>query len=313
MSERIKIISGSSHPEFAQKICKCLNLELTQTETIRFSNGNLMVKILESVREADVFVIQTSSPPVNDHLIELFLLLDALRHSSANRITAVLPYFPYVRSDKKDQPRISIAARLVADLLQTSGANRILTMDLHSPQIQGFFHIPCDQLLANRIFCPYLKQQDLKDHVIVAADVGEAKHLGSYANKLHLPLAIIDKRRIGNSNKVIPQNLIGEIRGKHALIIDDEVSSGSTLFAAAQFLKSKGAKSVKACIVHPLFNDDAMQKLDESIIETVYITNSLPLEHHPVISDKIHQLCVAEFFAKAMECIIYGRSVSDLL
>ncbi len=185
-----------------------------------------MVRSLENVRGSDVFVVQTSCPPVNEGIMELLIMIDALRYASAERITAVLPYFPYVRSDKKDKPRISITARLIADLLQTAGAHRVLTMDLHSPQIQGFFHIPIDQLIAAPLICDYFRAQDLSNTVLVDGDVGESKSIGRYANRLNVPIAIIDKRRDGDDEKAKAVHLIGDVKGKDALIIDDEIASG---------------------------------------------------------------------------------------
>ena len=192
----VKVISGTAHPELAQDICKCLGTDLCRTTVVRFSNENMLVQIDENVRETDVFVIQPSCSPVSDGIIELLMTIDALKHASAGRITAVLPYFPYARSDKKDRPRISITARLMADLLQTAGADRVLTMNLHSPQVQGFFRIPADQLQAAPILCDYLREsRDLTNYVLVAGDVGESKDVGHYAARLDLPIAIVDKRR----------------------------------------------------------------------------------------------------------------------
>jgi len=189
---KLKVFAGSSHPVFAKAVAGYLDVALGETEILRFSNENLMVKILENVRGDDVFVIQTMAPPVNENIIESLIMLDALKGASAARITAVLPYFPYSRSDKKDQPRISITARLMADLYEAAGADRVLTVDLHAPQITGFFHCPVDQLIAAPVICDYFKQRDLKDYVLVAGDAGEAKELGRYANRLDLPMAIVD-------------------------------------------------------------------------------------------------------------------------
>ena len=308
----LKIISGSSHPTMVKAICNNMNIELSAVETIRFSNENLLAKVLDNVREADVFVIQTSCPPVSDGIIETFLLLDALKHSSAARVTAVLPYFPYVRSDKKDQPRISIAARLMADLFETSGADRILTMELHSPQIQGFFHIPVDQLMATDVICNFYKKKDLNNYVIVAADVGEAKHLGKYANRLNLPMAIIDKRRLGNSDTVVPTHLIGDIKGKNALIIDDEVASAGTLCTAADFLKEKGAQKVTAAIVHPVLSGNAIERINNSCLDELVVTDSIPVLEKVKNCSKIIPLTVAPLLAKAIERIHNGDSLSVL-
>jgi ribose-phosphate pyrophosphokinase len=287
-------------------------VELSRMETIRFSNQNMLVRLLDNVREADIFVIQTSCPPVSDNIIETFLMLDALKNSSAARVTAVLPYFPYVRSDKKDQPRISIAAKLMARLLETAGASRFLLMELHSHQIQGFFDVPVDQLLAVDVFCDYLQDQDLSNFVIVAADVGEAKHLGRYANRLNLPMAIIDKRRLGNSDNVIPTQLIGNVEGKHALIIDDEVASAGTLCKAAEFLKEKGAKTIRAAVVHPVLSGSALEKINASPLDELIVTNTIPLGDKKRLCPKITELSVAPLFAKAIQRIHNGDSISVL-
>ncbi|MCP4754218.1 MAG: ribose-phosphate pyrophosphokinase [Proteobacteria bacterium] len=308
----LKIISGSSHRHFAEDICNHMAVELSTIETVNFSNQNMLVKIMDNVREADVFVIQSSCPPVSDNIMETFLLLDALRHSSAARVAAVLPYFPYVRSDKKDQPRISIAAKLMARLLQTAGADRFLLMELHSHQIQGFFDVPVDQLLAVDVFCDYLKKQDLSNYVIVAADVGEAKHLGRYANRLNLPMAIIDKRRMGNTDSVIPTHLIGDVDGKDALIIDDEVASAGTLCKAADFLKENGAQSIRAAVVHPVLSGSALEKINNSSLDELIVTNTIPLDDKTDVCEKIKVLSVAPLFAKAIQRIHNGDSISTL-
>lgn len=308
----LKIFTGSAHPTFAQDICNFMAMELSQVETVHFSNENMLVQLLDNVRESDVFVIQSSCPPVSDNILETFLLLDALKHSSAARVTAVLPYFPYVRSDKKDQPRISIAAKLMANLHQTAGANRFLTMDLHSPQIQGFFDVPVDQLLATDVLCDYFKKRDLTDFVIVAADVGEAKHLGRYANRLNLPMAIIDKRRLGNTDTVVPTHLIGDVKGLNALIIDDEVASAGTLVKAAEFLKEHGANSVTAAVVHPVLSGTAIEKINNSPLDELIITNTIPIREKAKQCSKITVLSVAPLFAKAIQRIHNGDSISTL-
>ncbi len=309
----LKIISGRSHQSFAEEICAHLAVQLAEVELITFSNENQMVKIKDNVRESDVFVVQTSCPPVSDILIETFLLLDALKHASAQRVTAVLPYFPYVRSDKKDQPRISIAAKLVADLFQTAGAGKFLTMEFHSPQIQGFFNVPVDQLLATEVFVKHFQQNyDLSNYVLVAADVGEAKQMGKYATRMDLPMAIIDKRRIGNSEKVLPAHIIGDVEGKDCLIIDDEVASGGTLCAAADFLKSKGAKTIRAAITHAVLSGSAMDKVNQSQLDELVVTNSIPLGDKAQQTDKIKVLTVAPLFAQAINNIHNGNSISVL-
>ena len=314
MYRNLKVICGSSHKEFSYAVARSLGISVTEVETFRFSNENFMVKIKENVREADVFVVQTSCTPVSDGIMELFLMLDALRNSSAKRITAVIPYYPYVRSDKKDQPRISIAARLMANLLETAGADRILTMDLHSPQIQGFFNFPSDQLFASNIICDYIKTlPDWKNFVIVAADVGEAKHLGKFANILNLPMAIIDKRRIGNTDNIEPVYVIGDVKGKKALILDDEVSTANTLCKAAIFLMEKGASSVSCAIVHPVLSGNAVKNINAAPIDELIFTDTIPLgDKLKECEKKITVLSVAALFAKSIERIHDGRSISDL-
>jgi ribose-phosphate pyrophosphokinase len=242
MDGSLKIFSGSSHPTLARAICKHIGIPLGVSKTHRFSNENLKVKIEENVREQDVFVIQTSCPPVSDGIMELLILIDALRHSSARRITAVLPYFPYARSDKKDEPRISITARLMADLLETAGADRVLTMDLHSPQVQGFFRIPADQLSAVPLLCEHLKHKELGDAVVVAPDAGEAKDAARVAKWLNVSLAIIDKRRFGDDEKPRAISLVGDVRDKHAILIDDEIATAGTMVEAVEFVRSEGAR-----------------------------------------------------------------------
>jgi len=312
MDGELKIIAGNSHPEFANEICKELGIPLGEIETVKFSNENMLVRVVDNVREGDIFLIQTSCSPVSDNIIENFLLLDALKHSSASRITAVIPYFPYVRSDKKDQPRISIAARMMANLFQTAGAQKFLTMEFHSPQIQGFFDAPVDQLMATKVICEYFLKKDLKNYVIVAADVGEAKSLGRYANRLNLPMAIIDKRRIGNTDNVVPTHLIGDVKGKHALIIDDEIASGGTLCKAADFLMEKGAISTTAAIVHPVLSGKAIDLINESSLTELVVTNTIPLGDKTERCKKIKVLSVAPLFAQAIQRIHNGDSISVL-
>jgi len=312
MAGEIKVISGSAHPELARDICKHLGIELCRSRVVRFSNENMLVQIEENVREADVFVIQPSCPPVSDGIVELLITIDALKHASARRITAVLPYFPYARSDKKDRPRISITARLMADLLQTAGANRVLTMDLHSPQVQGFFRIPADQLMAAPIICDYLREsRELDNHVLVAGDVGESKEVGHYANRLNLPIAIVDKRRDGDDENARATNLIGDVEGKVALLIDDEIASGGTLMEACRFVLERGALSVEAAVVHPVLSGHAVERIERSPLRSLVVTDTLPLPPHKRI-DKIEVRSVAKLLASAIRAIHDGSSVSRL-
>lgn len=312
MTGEIKVLSGTAHPQLARDICKHLGIELCRSSVVRFSNENMLVQIEENVREADVFVIQPSCAPVSDGIIELLMTIDALKHASASRITAVLPYFPYARSDKKDRPRISITARLMADLLQTAGANRVVTMDLHSPQVQGFFRIPVDHLLAAPIICDYLQEtRDLSDYVLVAGDVGESKEVGNYANRLNLPIAIVDKRRDGDDESPRATNLIGDVTGKVALIIDDEIASGGTLMEASRFVLERGATAVEAAVVHPVLSGKAIERLEDSPLRSLVVTDTIPIAPQKRI-DKIEVRSVAPLFADAIKAIHDGSSVSRL-
>jgi|SRR5262245_28744213 len=308
----VKVISGSAHPELARDICKWLDTEPCRTTIVRFSNENMLVQIDENVREADVFVIQTSCPPVSDGIIELLMTIDALKHASAGRVTAVLPYFPYARSDKKDRPRVSITARLMADLLQAAGADRVLTMNLHSPQVQGFFRIPADQLQAAPILCDYLREsRDLANYVLVAGDVGESKDVAHYAARLDLPIAIVDKRRGGDDEVARAVHLIGDVEGKVALIVDDEVASGGTLVEAARFVLDRGATAVEACVVHAVLSGRAIERIEASPLRQLVVTDTIPLPM-PKRIPKIQVKSVARLFADAIRAIHDGSSVSRL-
>ncbi len=307
---KLKIFAGSSHPAFAEAVAAHLGLALGQVEILKFSNENLMVKVLENVRGDDVFVIQTMAPPVNENIVESLIMLDALKGASAARITAVLPYFPYSRSDKKDQPRISITARLMADLYEAAGANRVLTADLHAPQITGFFHCPVDQLIAAPVICDHFKKRDLKNHVLVAGDAGEAKELGRYANILDLPMAIVDKRREGNDDKAKAKHLIGDVEGKHALLIDDEIATGGTLIEAMEFVKSKGAVSVSAAATHGVLSKNAHIRLSESDMDELVVCDTIPVQDKK--TSKMRILSLAPLFAEAIKGIHYDQSITGL-
>ncbi len=311
MAGELKIFTGRSHPELSRLITQSLGMELGRSVTTDLPNETLEVQILENVRECDVFYVQTASAPLHTHVFETFLAIDALKSASARRVTAVLPYVPYVRSDKKDKPRISIAARLMADLLLASGADRVLTMDLHAPQVQGFFRVPTDQLQAANILCDYLERQDLSNAVIIAADAGEAKDVGRYANKLNLPIAIIDKRRLRDGDdSPASVDLIGDVRGKLALIIDDEIASAKTLVEATDFLLQRGAAEVKAVASHGVFSGKALELIAQSPVTEVIVTDTIPLIGQK--PDKIKVLSVAGLFARAIQRIHDGNSVSAL-
>ncbi len=308
----IQIFAGGSHPALAAAICDHLSVPLGRSETVQFSNENLLVQVHENVREADVFVVQTSVSPVHDNLFELLIFIDALKRASAARVTAVMPYFPYVRSDKKDRPRISITARLVADLLEAAGADRVLTMDLHAPQIQGFFKIPVDQLQARPILAEHLERTyDLDGAVIVATDAGGAKAAGRYANDLKLDLAIIDKRRSAHDERAKAEHLIGDVEGRTAFVIDDEIASGGTLTQAIDFVHKRGAARIIAAATHGVLTSNAPGRLQESAVESVIVTDTIPVSEAQRFG-KLRTLSVAPLIAAAIERIHNGDSVSQL-
>lgn len=312
MPNDIKLISGTSHEQFSRDIAEHLGLPLTNTEIIRFGNENIMFQSKENVRESDVFVVQSSCSPLSDYIVELLIIIDALKHASARRITAVLPYFFYARSDKKDRPRISITARLMADLLETAGADRVLTMNLHSPQVGGFFRIPVDQLNATPLVCDHLRNTtSLSNSVLVASDVSEAKDLREYANRLDLPIAIVDKRRVSDDERPQAVGLIGDVEGKNALLVDDEIASGGTMLEAARFLQLHGVQRIEAAAVHPVLSGRAHERITDSPIERLVVTDSIPMSSAEP-SEKIETITVAPLFAEAIKAIHSGYSVSTL-
>jgi len=306
----LKIIGGSSHKAFTKKICEHLDITETKTTSRTFTNDNRFVTIDEPVRGDDVFVIQTQLTPVDVHLMELLILIRALREASATRVTAVMPYFPYVRSDKKDQPRISITARLIADMLYTAGAGRTLIMEMHSPQIQGFFSMPCDHLIAAPTIVNHLKQTwNLTNYCLVGGDAGAAKMMKNYADGLGLPVAIMDKRREGNNDHVVIKGVIGDVQNKKVLLIDDETSSGGTLIKDAEFLlKNAGAKSVDACFVHAALGFGAADKLNNSLIQKFITTDTIPLTN---LRD-CAIVSVADRFAECIKRVHNNESIRSL-
>ncbi len=311
MPDRLKVFAGSSNPELAQEIADRLYLPLGDLTITRFSNENIKVKINESVRGKDVFVVQTSCPPVSDHVMELLIMLHAFKGASAGRITAVIPYFPYVRSDKKDEPRISITAKLMADLLSTAGADRVLTMDLHAGQIQGFFDMPADQLLALPILCRYFERKRIEDLVVVAGDVGRAKLNRRYAERLNAPLAILDKRRESDDEKAEVVSVIGEVDGKNAVMFDDETLTGGSLLELVRALKEKGANEIYAGITHGILSGSAVDRIKESPVVELVVTNTVPVPPEKR-NEKIKILSVAELFAEAIKRIHQSESLSSI-
>jgi ribose-phosphate pyrophosphokinase len=311
MAIDLKIFSGSANPKLASAICSHLGIDLSRLKVSRFSNDNLFVQIQENVREKDVFVVQPFIAPVGDTLLELFIILDALKSASARRITAVIPYYSYARSDKKDAPRISIAGRLMADLIQTAGADRVLTMDLHSDAVHGFFSMPVDHLTAIPYFVNHFRERlDLDKAVVVATDAGGAKRAGRFAERIHLPLAIIDKRRVADTE--VEQGLVvGDVKGRDAIIFEDEISTGGTLVASVATLAAAGARRIFAGATHGVLCGPAIDRLADSAIESVAVTDTIHLPEDKRV-DKIVTLSVAPLFAEAIRRIHTGESVGAL-
>ncbi len=311
LNDRLKLFSGSSHPALARAICDYLDIPLGEARIARFRNDNLFVQIEENVREKDVFVLQTALAPVNEHLVELCIMMDALRHASARRITAVIPYYFYARSDKKDMPRISITARLVADMLQTAGADRVLTMTLHSEQTQGFFSTPADQLSAVPLVCDYFRDWDLSDFVVVAPDAGSARRAGAYAQRLGLPMAIGDKRRMDDETVVV-HSVVGDVEGKRALLFDDEIATGGSMLNLALYLQEHhGVEEVYAGAAHGVLVGPALERLGQPPFRRTVVTDSLPLPDGASAAN-VEQVSVAKLFGKAIYAIHTGESVSAL-
>ena len=310
MQDAIKIFTGSSNPALAGAICDHLSIPIGRAHIRRFSNDNIFVQICENVRERDVFVVQSLCPPVSDNLLELLIMIDALRSASARRITAVVPYYSYARSDKKDMPRISITGRLIADLLVTAGASRILTMTLHSEQVQGFFQCQADHLSATPILCNHFSSLDLSKCVALAADAGSARRAGAYATRLNIPLAFVDKRRLGD-NKVEARAIVGEVKDKTILYFDDEIATASSLLETIATLDRFGIGDIYVGVTHGVLTGDAVERIGQSQIKQVAITDTVPLAEGKR-SPKIVQLSVAPLFAQAIERIHTGESVSEL-
>jgi ribose-phosphate pyrophosphokinase len=314
VNRTLKIFAGSSHPALARAIAKESGVPLGRRKVVRFSNENIKVKIEENVRGCDVFVIQTSAPPLSDHIVELLILIDALKFASAARITAVLPYFPYARSDKKDEARISITARLMADLLESAGADRVLTMTLHAPQILGFFRKPADQLLATPILKRHFKKKSLANNVVVATDAGAGKIAGHFAKRLGLPMAVIDKRRLDDSEKAQSSALIGDVRGKEAIIYDDEIATGGSIQEAARILRNFGAKRVRVGVTHAVLSGPALDRLKSAELDELVVTDTVPMtEANAKGLPNLTVLSTAKLFADAILRIHEGRSVSAIV
>ena len=275
--DELKVFTGNGHPELAQSVCNYLNIPLGQAEVFKFANDNSFARIHENIRQRDVFIVQPTCFPVNDNLMELLIMIDACKRASAGRITAVVPYYGYGRTDKKDQPRVPITARLVADLLTAAGADRLLTIDLHAGQIQGFFNIPVDELTTLPLLGEYFAAKEIQDLVVVAVDIGISKKARDVAERLGAPLAIIEKRRISNDDVSETMNVIGEVEGKTALVFDDEIVTGGSIVNAAKALYDRGVKDAFCCVTHPVLSKDGSQVMAKSNFTEVVVTDTIPM------------------------------------
>ena len=309
--DELKVFTGNGHPELAQSVCEYLDIPLGQAEVFKFANDNTFVQIRENIRQRDVFIIQPTCYPVNDNLMELLIMIDAFKRASAGRITAVVPYYGYGRTDKKDQPRVPITARLVADLLTAAGADRLLTIDLHAGQIQGFFNIPVDELTTLPLMGQHFADKELQDLVVVAVDIGISKKARDMAERLGAPLAIIEKRRTGNDDKNETMNVIGDVEGKIALTFDDEIDTGGTIVNAAKALSEQGVKEVYACVTHPVLSRNAAEMMANSEFKEVVVTDTIPISAEKR-NGKFTVLSVAPLLGEAIYRIHKGQSVGDL-
>lgn len=309
--DRLKILTGNANPLLAREICERLFVELSEARVDRFADQESYIQIKENVRGADVFVIQPTCTPVNHHIMELLLMIDALKRSSAERITAVLPYFGYARQDRKDQPRVPISARVVASLLERAGADRILALDLHAAQIQGFFDIPVDHLFVTPVILDYFKPKNIENLTIVSPDAGGVERARAFAKRLNAPLAIIDKRR-DQPNVAEIMNIIGDVEGRYCLMVDDLIDTAGTLVKGADALLAKGAATVAACATHGVLSGPAIERITSSRITEVVLTNSIPVRPEVAACPKITILSVAPLLARAIQSIHGETSISVL-
>jgi ribose-phosphate pyrophosphokinase len=311
MYNHFKVFSGTANPPLTQEICDCLGSPLGSAMIRTFADGETHLQIQENVRGADVFVVQPTCTPVDHSLMELLLMIDAFKRASAERITAVLPYYGYARQDRKDKPRMPISAKLVASLLERAGANRILALDLHAAQIQGFFDIPVDHLFAAPVMVEYFESRRKRDLIIVSPDAGGVERARAFAKRLNVPLAIIDKRRT-EVNIAEVMNIIGEVQGKYCLIVDDLVDTAGTLVKGVEALLAQGAAGVSACATHAVLSGPAVERICQSSLHELVVTNSIPLRPEAEACGKIRTLSVAPLLARAIQSIHEGGSVSTL-
>ncbi|TAK22168.1 MAG: ribose-phosphate pyrophosphokinase [Chloroflexota bacterium] len=307
---QIKVFSGSSHPALAEEICRYLGVPLSPSVHRRFSNDNLYIQLRESVREHDVYIVQTFSPPVQDHVFELLMMVDAARDASASRVTAVVPYYSYARSDKKDEPRISIAGRLVADLFKTAGVSRLLTMDLHSAQVHGFFSVPVDHLTAQPVLASHFGERELANTIVVTPDIGNAKRASQLARKLGVPLAAGNKRRVSD-DRVEIDDIVGNVAGKHAIVFDDEIANAGTICETTNLLRKRGVTGITVACTHGVFSGQAIKRLSTLDIDEIIAANTVPIGPEKQLVN-LTTLSVAPIFGEAIRRINLGESVSAI-
>ena len=309
--ENIKIFACNTAESFTQEICDYLKIPMGKMDIMKFKNDNTFVQIKETVREQDVYIVQTTLPPVNERVMELLIAIDALKRASVKNINVVLPYYIYSRSDKKDQPRIPVTAKLMQQLLEAAGATRVITCDLHNPAIQAYFNINCDRLSAQNILQKYFKEKNLKNLVIVATDAGSSKKAYKYSEYFNCPIALIDKRRAGNDDRAIASSVIGDVKDKETIIFDDEVDTAGSLLETARILEANGAKEIYAGCTHGILSANAVERIQNSPIKELVITNTVPLPKEKQI-DKIKVLSIAPLFAEAIKRINEAKPIGEL-
>ena len=308
---QIKIFACPTAKEFTREVCESLGISMGEVECYKFANDNNFVQYKETVREQDIYLIQTTQPPVNERIMELLIMVDAAKRASAGRINVVLPYFIYSRSDKKDQPRVPVTARLFAELLEAAGVDRVITCDLHNPAIQAYFNIPCDRLTGQHLLQSYFDAKNIENKVVIATDAGSSKKAYKYSTYFKCPMALIDKRRSGNDDKAVAANIIGEVKGQTALIFDDEVSTAGTMVEAARILQENGAKEIYAACTHGILCGPAIDRIANSPIKELIVTNTVPLTEEKRI-DKIKVLSIAPLFAEAIKRVHEAKPLGDL-
>lgn len=308
----MKVFACPTAENFTKEICEYLDVPLGKMHVMKFKNDNTFVQILETVRDDDVFIVQTTQPPVNERIMELLIAIDALKRASAGRINVVLPYFIYSRSDKKDQPRVPVTAKLFASMLEVAGATRVIACDLHNPAIEAYFNINCDKLSASKLLQEYFLNKKLDNMVVVATDAGSSKKAHKYSEFFGCPLALIDKRRDGNNDKAIASHVIGEVQGKQAIIFDDEIDTAGSIIETARILEEHNAKEIYAGCTHGILSADAVKRIKESPIKELVVTNTVPLTPQKRI-DKITVLSIAPLFAQSIRRIHEGRPLGEIL